>query len=155
MILRSISLLLVRVSLGWLMVLWGFDKIINVEHAVRVSEGFYGGIVSAASVWTGLGYAQVILGLLVSVGLLRRFTYPVLLAVTGTTLLAVWKSIVDPFGLVVEGGNLVFFPSSTIFFAGLVVLAFRSEDAFSVDARLQETGRAGGPLAADGAGGAA
>lgn len=122
-----------RVTLGWLMLLWGIDKITNVEHAIRVSEAFYGGLLSGPTLWQALGVAQVALGLLIVVGLFRRFTYPVLLAITGVTLLAVWKSILDPFGFVVEGGNILFFPSSTIFLAGLAVMAFREEDALSLD----------------------
>ena len=124
-----------RVTLGWLMVLWGVDKITNVEHAIRVSEGFYGGFLTGATLWQGLGVAQLLLGLLIVAGLFRRFTYPVLLAITGVTLLAVWKSILDPFGFVIDGGNILFFPSSTIFLAGLVVLAFRDEDELSLDAK--------------------
>jgi len=37
---KPISLLLLRVSLGLLMLLWGADKLVNVEHGLRVSEGF-------------------------------------------------------------------------------------------------------------------
>ena len=141
--LKNVSLLLVRISLGWLMVLWGYDKISNVDHAVRVSEGFYGGLITGPGIWQAAGYAQVLLGLIVVVGLFRRFSYPVLLTITGITLVAVWKSILDPFGLVTDGGNLIFFPSSTIFFAGLALVAFRAEDVLSLDARM-----GGGPVAA-------
>ncbi len=135
--LKTTSLLLLRASLGWLMVLWGWDKISNVEHAVRVSEGFYGGLVTGASIWQAAGYTQVVLGLVVVAGIFRRFAYPVLLAVTGVTLLAVWKSIIDPFGFFTDGGNLIFFPSSTIFFAGLALVAFRAEDVLCLDARFE------------------
>ena len=140
--LKNVSLLLLRISLGWLMVLWGYDKISNVDHAVRVSEGFYGGLITGAAIWQAAGFAQVVLGLVVVAGILRRFSYPVLLTITGITLLAVWKSILDPFGLLTDGGNLIFFPSSTIFFAGLALVAFRADDVLSLDARM------GGPVAA-------
>ena len=140
--LKNVSLLLMRISLGWLMVLWGYDKISNVDHAVRVSEGFYGGLITGPVIWQAAGFAQVALGLVVVAGIFRRFSYPVLLTVTGITLLAVWKSILDPFGLVTDGGNLIFFPSSTIFFAGLALVAFRADDVLSLDARM------GGPVAA-------
>ena len=136
MSLKTVSLFLLRASLGWLMVLWGYDKISNVDHAVRVSEGFYGGLITGPGAWQVAGYAQVVFGLIVVLGLGRRYSYPVLLAITGVTLVAVWKSIVDPFGLLTDGGNLIFFPSSTIFFAGLALVAFRAEDTLSLDARL-------------------
>ena len=149
MTLKNVSLLLLRISLGWLMVLWGYDKISNVEHAVRVSEGFYGGLVTGAAVWQVVGFAQLLFGLVIVVGVFRRFAYPALLLVTGVTLLAVWKSILDPFGLITDGGNLIFFPSSTIFFAGLALIAYRADDDFSLDARLARAS-----VAADSSGGA-
>ena len=132
---KPAALLALRVTLGWLMVIWGLDKITNVEHAVRVSDAFYGGLVSGPAVWQLAGYAQTALGVLIVVGLFRRFTYPALLVITGVTFLAVWKSIVDPLGFGLGGGNVLFYPSSTIFFAGLTVLAFRADDLWSVDAR--------------------
>ena len=134
--LKNVSLLLLRISLGWLMVLWGYDKISNVEHAVRVSEGFYGGLITGQSVWQAAGVAQILLGLVVVAGVFRRFSYPVLLTITGVTLLAVWKSILDPFGFMTDGGNLIFFPSTTIFFAGLALVAFRADDVLSLDAGM-------------------
>lgn len=117
------------------MLYWGVDKLINVSHGQTVAEKFYGGMSVATAVMQGFGVAQVGLGVLLIVGLLRRFTYPALLAVTGTTLIAVWKSIVDPFKLLLDGGNLIFYPSLIIFAGALVLLAFRDEDRWVVGAR--------------------
>lgn len=129
------ALLLLRISLGGLMVFWGIDKLINVSHGITVAEKFYGGLSVATTVMQAFGVAQVLLGALILVGLLRRLTYPLLLVVTGTTLLAVWKSIIDPFKLVTQGGNLIFYPSLIIFAGALVLLAFREQDAMALDAR--------------------
>ena len=52
-----------------------------------------------------------------------------------TTLVAVWKSIIDPFKVVLQGGNLIFYPSLIIFAAGVVLLAFREQDTIALDAR--------------------
>jgi putative oxidoreductase len=132
---RHASLLLLRISLGGLMLYWGVDKLINVSHGQTVAEKFYGGMSVATAAMQGFGVAQVALGLLIIAGLLRRYTYPALLAVTGTTLIAVWKSIVDPFKLLLDGGNLIFYPSLIIFAGALVLLAFRDEDRWVVGAR--------------------
>ena len=32
------SLFLLRVSLGLLLVFWGLDKLVNVDHSIRVAE---------------------------------------------------------------------------------------------------------------------
>lgn len=132
---RKNSLLLLRIALGWLMVVWGVDKLINVTHAVRVSEGFYLGAMTGAGALQAFGVLQLVVGLLIVVGLMRRFTYPFLLAVTGVTLLAVWKSIIDPWGVFLKGGNLVFFSSAVIFAGALVLLAFQADDTIALDAR--------------------
>lgn len=119
------ALLFLRISLGGLMVYWGVDKLINVAHGVTVAQKFYGGLNVATTLMQAFGIAQVVLGALLILGLFTRVTYPALLLVTGTTLLAVWKSILDPFKLVLQGGNLIFYPSLIIFAAALVLLAFR------------------------------
>lgn len=138
---RKNSLLLLRISLGWLMVVWGIDKVNNVTHAVQVSEGFYAGIMTSPGALHAFGVAQTLIGVLIVMGFLRRFTYPFLLAVTAVTLLAVWKSILDPWGFVLEGGNLVFYSSAVIFAGALVLFAFLADDTVALDAR-----RVGGGL---------
>lgn len=129
------ALLFLRISLGGLMVFWGIDKLINVSHGVTVAEKFYGGLSVPTTLMQAFGVVQVLLGALIIVGLLRRVTYPLLLLVTATTLLAVWKSIIDPFKLVVQGGNLIFYPSLIIFAGALVLFAFREQDVVALDAR--------------------
>ncbi|MGI9078353.1 MAG: DoxX family protein [Gemmatimonadaceae bacterium] len=130
------ALLLLRISLGFLLVIWGADKLLNVSHGLKVSEHFYGGIVSAAWIMTAFGIIEIILGLAIVVGLGRRYAYPALLGVTGVTLVAVWKSIIDPLGRLFEGGQILFYPSSIIFAGALVLWAFRDEDDLSLDRRL-------------------
>lgn len=139
------SLLFLRVSLGLLMVIWGLDKLVNVEHGLQVSEGFYFGLFSIPALLQAFGVVQTLAGVLIVAGLARRLVYPLLLAVTGMTALGVWKSIVDPWGWVLEGSSALFYPSLIILAGSLVLWAFREEDTLSLDHRR---GRAGAPLAA-------
>lgn len=132
---KTTSLLLLRVSLGLLMLIWGVDKLVNVEHGVRVSEGFYLGAFSNALLLKAFGVAQMLLGLLIVLGLGRRFAYPLLLAISGVTALGVWKSIVDPWGWWLEGANVLFYPSLIILAGSLVLHAFRDEDRLVVGGR--------------------
>ena len=94
---------------------------------------------------TLFGAAEVGLGVAVALGLWRRVTYAALLAITGTTLLAVWKSIVDPLGLVFDDAQLLFHPSLIVFAAALVLWAFRDDDAAAPDARDAGTRTGGQP----------
>ena len=117
------------------MVVWGIDKLTDVEHAVRVSEGFYMGLLTGQGALKAFGVIQTAAGALIVLGLFRKLAYPLLLAVTTVTLLAVWKSIVDPWGFALEGGNLVFYSSAVIFAGTLVLWTFRDQDRLSLDAR--------------------
>ncbi len=131
------SLLFLRVSIGLLMVLWGLDKLVNVEHGMRVSEGFYLGLFSVPLLLQAFGVLQVLLGLLVVAGVARTFLYPALLAITGATALGVWKSIVDPWGWFLEGSNVLFYPSLIIFAGSLVLWAFRDQDVLALGSRRE------------------
>lgn len=134
---KPASLLLLRVSLGLLMLLWGADKLVNVQHGLQVSEFFYFGLFGSASLLKAFGVLQIVLGLLIVLGAARRIVYPALVVVTATTLVGVWRSIVDPWGWYLEGANVLFFPSLIIFAAALALAAHRAEDTLSVDAKRE------------------
>jgi putative oxidoreductase len=129
------TLLLLRVSIGILMVLWGIDKLVNLEHGLAVSDRFYLGLFSVPILIQIFGVLQIGLGLFVMIGLARTVLYPALLVITGATVLGVWRSIVDPWGWVLEGSNVLFYPSLITFAGALVLWAFRDEDRIAVDTR--------------------
>lgn len=117
------ALVFLRVSLGLLLVVWGGDKLRDAQHGLLVSKTFYGGLFSSPALITAFGAVEVLLGLAIVAGLARRVTYPALLVVTGATLLAVWRSVLDPLGLVFAHTQLLFFPSLIIFAGALVLFA--------------------------------
>ena len=130
------GLLLLRVSTGWLLVMWGLDKLVNVEHGQRVAESFYLGLGSQAVVQNVLGVLEAILGLLVVFGLWRKRAYPVTFVVLLITALAVWKSIIDPWGWFLEGSQVLFYPSLIVFAGAMVLWGTMDEDELTLDARL-------------------
>lgn len=132
------SLLFLRVSMGILMLLWGIDKLINVEHSQRVAEGFYFGIGGAAAVLGVFGVLEILLGILVILGLMRQYAYPALILITLLTAIGVWKSILDPWGWFIEGTNVLFYPSLIILAASMVLWSFVDQDKLSMDAKRGE-----------------
>ena len=142
---KAWSLVVLRVSLGLLMLIWGIDKLVNVEHSMLVSEHFYLGAFSMPALLQGFGAVQMVLGCFIVLGLFGRWMYPVLITITAVTLLAVWRSIVDPWGWYLEGANALFFPSLIIFAGALVLLAFRDLDTYSLDTRSAARGASGAP----------
>lgn len=51
------------------------------------------------------------------------------------SMLGVWRSILDPFGHVLEGTNALFFPSLTVFAGCLVLIALRDQEELVLDGR--------------------
>ncbi|EWH02082.1 hypothetical protein [Halomonas sp. BC04] len=48
--LKMTSLLLLRVSLGGLLLLWGANKIVNVDRSLAIAENFYFGFLAAETI---------------------------------------------------------------------------------------------------------
>lgn len=130
---KKITLLLLRVSLGWLLVIWGADKVFNVEHGLAVANKFYFGFLATQSALQIAGVLQILIGLAVVVGLARRWAYPVQLLLNSASLLAVFKSVLDPWGWFFTGSNALFYPSLIIFAASLLLIAFREDDTWVLD----------------------
>lgn len=132
---KAWTLLALRLSCGLLMVWWGLDKLVNVEHGVAVAERFYLGIGTAPAFLQFFGVFQTLLGVAVMLGWRRRLLYPPLAAIAGVTAAGVWRSILDPWGWWLGRTNALFYPSLIILAAVLVLMAFRAEDRLALDAR--------------------
>lgn len=136
---KAVVLLFMRVSTGTLLILWGLIKIAKPDVAIGVSEKYYHGVVSASAIQMPFGIVQVAVGLLVILGLFRRYAYPAQAAILVAGALAIWKYLVDPYGmwlLTPDTSNLLFFPSLAVAAATLALIAFRDEDRLALDARF-------------------
>lgn len=139
---RRIGLCALRVTMGWLLVMWGVDKIVDVEHGLRVTEAFYGGVFGgSAMIHHVLGGSQALLGALVVLGLWRRLTHPLMFLTLAGTAAGVWRSIVDPWGWFLEGANVLFYPSAIILAAAATLWGTIGEDALALDAARERRAR--------------
>lgn len=132
---QSWSLLFLRVTLGALLVWWGLDKLVQVDHGMQVAQHFYSGVGANRGFLQAFGVLETALGALVMLGWGRRWTYPLVLLITGVTAVGVWRSVVDPWGWMFEGSNALFYPSIIIFAGSLVLWAFRDADMLALDRR--------------------
>lgn len=131
---KRIGLCALRVTTGWLLVMWGVDKIVDVEHGLRVTEAFYGGVFGGnALLHHVLGGLQALLGALVVLGLWRRRTYPVMFLVLAGTAVGVWKSVLDPWGWFLDGANVLFYPSAIVLAGAAVLWGTIDEDTLALD----------------------
>lgn len=139
---KAVSLLLLRVTTGWLMIWWGLSKVIAVGLSATISDTFYGGLFSGEWLFHGFGIAQTLLGVAVVLGLWRRLTLPAMTLINAFTAGAVWYAIIDPFRWYLPPQTdfpftQLFYPSSIIVAASLLLIAFRDQDRLAVD-RLWE-----------------
>ncbi|GGX86208.1 hypothetical protein GCM10007160_11840 [Litchfieldella qijiaojingensis] len=123
--------------MGWLLVIWGVNKIVNVEHSVAVANHYYFGFLAMEAALPIAGIFQVLIGLLVVIGLARRWVYPIQLLFNGGSLVAVLPSVIDPWGWIFEGSNVFFYPSLIIFASAILLIVFRDQDQLAWDARRQ------------------
>lgn len=118
----ALSLLLLRLSLGLVMLIWAFDKILNPSHGAAVFESFYGMAGVGDQVIRAIGIVQglIVLGFLL--GFARTSTYGALLFMHAVTTLVSWNAYLQPLE------NILFF-SAWPMLAGFVALfLMRDED---------------------------
>ncbi|MFN0025445.1 MAG: hypothetical protein ACKVS5_16255 [Parvularculaceae bacterium] len=133
---KSFLLLALRASTGALLIIWGLIKTQAPDAAIGVSNKYYAGLLSAEALQTPLGWAQAGLGALVILGLFRRIVYPLQAIVLFVGAAAIWKYLADPLGLYLldaESRQVLFFPSTTVAVAALILLAFRTDDRAALD----------------------
>ncbi|MDQ7732187.1 DoxX family membrane protein [Halomonas sp. SpR1] len=133
---KALTLLFLRISLSGLMLFWGANKLLNTEGSVAISEKYYLSFMSAEGLLTFFGVVQIVIGVLILVGFLRRWVLPLQLVINGASLVAVFPSIIDPLGWYLEDTNLLFYPSLIIFASSMLLIAFQKEDSFSIDASI-------------------
>ena len=116
------SLLLLRLSLGLVMMVWAFDKILNPSHGAAVFEGFYGLSGLGESVITAIGVVQGLIVLAFLLGLARTWSYGAVLLMHAATTLVSWSAYLQPLK------NILFFAAWPML-AGLIALfLLRHED---------------------------
>ncbi len=133
---KSSLLLALRASTGLLLVIWGSLRAFNPEVGVGLADKYYSGVINAESLQAAMGWGQIALGVLVVLGLFRIIVYPLQAVVLVGGALAIWKYLLDPLGLYLlndETRNILFFPSTTVAVATLIMLAFREYDTVCLD----------------------
>ena len=134
---KAISLLLLRLSTGIYLILWGFVKVFATDTANAVSDKYYNGFLNGELLNYALGSVQILVGLLVCLGLFRKLAYPAQTAWYIAGLLPILFYILDPFGLyLVSAQKLTFFPSTTLLFACLIMHAFQEYDTLALDKKF-------------------
>jgi hypothetical protein len=111
----GLSLLLLRLSLGLVMMIWACDKMFNPGHGGAVLASFYGIAGAGDQVVRGLGVVQALIVVAFLLGVARTYSYGAVLLMHAVTTLVSWKAYLDPLE------NILFF-SAWPMLAGLIAL---------------------------------
>lgn len=135
---QSLSLAVLRVSLGLLLFWWGLSKILLPSSGTKISNKFYAGMFSSDDLQFYFGILQVLIGVCVIFGLYKKFAVPAQLIITGGSSLAIWSALIDPFGLFLPVDKIapvqhLFYPSVIALAGAGVLIAMREMDYFSLD----------------------
>lgn len=138
---KAATLLFLRLSTGLMAIIWGLIKIGSAETGMRIAEKYYGSFWTSEALQMPWGIFQVIIGIMVILGLYRKYIYPLQAAIFCFGALAIWQYLLDPLGLYLlneETRNTLFFPSLIVAAATLVIIAFKEFDTLSLDAKLHK-----------------
>ena len=134
--LTPISLLIMRIGTGGLLIIWGLVRAVG-GYGSELSQNYYGGIGAHYMVQLAFGWGEVALGLLVVLGLLRKYTLVLSAVILVGGAFAIWRHFLDPFGYYLfanpEDADIFFFPSITVAGAALALIALRDLDTLALD----------------------
>jgi len=121
----SLSLLLTRLSFGAFLAIWGGNKLTSPEGTEGIFAKYYGIESLGTLAATGMGVAQIALGVVIMAGLFRTVSYGIGTAVHGASTIATFPHLIAPLA---EGSNLIFWSGVPILFAALGLFLARYDD---------------------------
>ena len=136
---QRISLLLLRVTTGFLLIWVGLAKVVSGKTPFAVRRNFEVDESTGAILGLAAGGAEVIIGVLCVIGLLRKWVLPLQALINGFTAASVWWAIIDPYRWYITGvdrivfNSQVFYPTSITFAACVLLIAFRPQDTLALD----------------------
>lgn len=135
--LAKIALVIMRIGTGMLLVLWGGVRLLKDGMGPNLANKYYGGVGADSTLQLAFAGFEVALGVLVVLGLLRRFTLPLSAIILVGGALPIWRHFLDPYGIYLfdspDQANLLFFPSLTVAGAALALIALRNMDTLALD----------------------
>ncbi len=142
--LTRIALLIMRVGTGMLLVLWGGVRLLGDNMGPKLAAKYYGGLGADSTLQLAYGGAEVLLGVLVVLGLLRKYTLIAAALILVGGVVPIWRHLLDPFGQYLfahpDEANLLFFPSITVAGAVLALIALRTQDTLALDHVISKKG---------------
>lgn len=121
-----LALLLLRLGVFTVFLFWTLDKLVHPDHAAKVFGAFYslGGL--SETTFYVIGAAQLVLILAFVAGVLRTWTYGVILVLHGVSTLSAFSKYLQPFD------NLLFFAAWPMLAACAALFLLRDYDTLTL-----------------------
>lgn len=132
----EIAILLLRLSLGGFLLLWGIDKLVAPFSTVITFRGFYGLAINSTVAIT-IGVLEIALALAIIAGLFKTLSYGLGLVMHATSVVVTHKQWLAPFG-----DNHLFIAALPVLGAFIVLFMLRDLDRrWSLDVWRQQRRR--------------
>lgn len=147
----ALALAILRISLGGFLLLWSLEKFFIPDTTARIWHTFYLMSIGPSLPYV-IGTLETILAIAIIIGLWRRWSYGLGLALHTISVVSSWKQLIDPWGLYLNSRPQHLFLAGVPVLAAFVVLyMLRDSDVWTVDGR--RTAMAPHPAASPGEGG--
>lgn len=130
----ALALLILRLSLGVFLLLWGLEKIIIPARTVGIYDKFYGIPIDTA-IAPMLGAVQIALALALLIGFKRRWSYGLATVLHAYSVISSWQSLIDPWGLIYGEVKHLFLAGVPVLAGFVVLYMLREMDLWTVDRR--------------------
>ena len=125
----GVCLLLLRLGIASVFLIWTVDKFVNPDHAAAVFEKFYKMPGLSETLAYAVGAAQMLLVVAFIVGLLRTWSYGLILLMHAISTFSSWAKYIDPWTY----PNLLFYAAIPMLSACLALWILRRFDIYSLD----------------------
>jgi uncharacterized membrane protein YphA (DoxX/SURF4 family) len=143
----AIALAILRISLGGFLLIWALEKFFIPQTTVGIWDRFYLIPIGSALPYV-IGALEALLSVAIIVGLWRRWSYGLGLALHTISVVATWKQLIDPWGLYLnERPQHLFLAGVPVLAAFVVLYMLRDYDVTSLDGRRLGVEMEEGPVA--------
>lgn len=139
----ALALLILRISLGVFLLLWGLEKIIIPERTVGIYDKFYGIPIDTA-IAPMLGALQAALSIALLIGFQRRWSYGLATLLHAYSVISSWQALIDPWGLIYGEVKHLFLAGVPVLGGFVVLYMLREMDLWTVDGRRGPQPESGG-----------
>ncbi len=132
----SVGLLILRVTLGLFLLQWAGEKFVLPQVSSGIFSHFYGFDASLNLTYL-VGAAEAVLALGILLGVYRRLTYGIGFLIHAVSVLATWRYLIDPYGLIWGEVQHLFAAGVPVLAGFLLLYMARHKDVLTLDGRFR------------------